>query len=72
MLLTTFFYNHNEKINAQREKRPSKLIAEHFSWLQQRPDTGEKFGLISVTTDDKESPITENVLEPLHFDRNNY
>lgn len=74
MLLTTFFYNHNEKINAQREKRQSKLISEHRFWLQQIPLTDEKFGLMQClnnVVEDEEKSVDSN-FKPLHFDRNSY
>lgn len=75
MLLTTFFYNHNEKICAQREKRQSKLVAELRSWLEQKPSTNEKFGLICTCSDMSEGESTQHVanrMDPLYFDRNSY
>jgi hypothetical protein len=71
MLLTTFFYNHNEKIFAQREKRHSRLIAEHNSWLQQKPSTDEKFGLISSCGRSEDQRVA-NKIDTLNFDRNSY
>lgn len=74
MLLTTSFYRHNEKIDAQSCQRPCKLVMEHMDHLQAKPLTDELFGIIPAGHE-RVAPITscaEPGLEQLSFGKNSY
>lgn len=74
MLLTTSFYQHNEKIDAQNGKRKCKLILEH-TWLQDNPVPNESYGITSAPVDEKEKESLQSpysALAMLSFDKASY
>lgn len=48
MLLTTSFYQHNERVDAKNNQSPCKLIMEHVDCLQTLPWRDESFGIIPI------------------------
>lgn len=56
MLLTTSFYQHNEKVDARNGKRKCKLVTEH-TWLQDNPVPDEYYGITSGRK--RKPPITK-------------
>lgn len=73
MLLTTSFYQHNERVDAHSSKRKCKLILEHSEWLDKTPILNELFGLmpnceesITVTV---ESSSSNSAVENLYFNK---
>ena len=70
MLLTTSFYQHNEKIDAQKNGRSCKLLMEHMDWLQAMPLENEPFRIITVHESIPQSPAP--ALKMLYFDKCSY
>lgn len=75
MLLTTSFYQHNERVDAQNSKRKCRLITEYVDQLLANPVPNESFGILSAPDDDGEKESLQSpssTLTVLSFDKASY